>query len=126
MTIRDAAADLVATLEAGGLRTAVRDGDITPPVVYIQIGTVSDAGAVLSGGTVVMFYVYYIPIRGIDNLAGDADALDALYTALTPLAWAELAGTRTSVTIKNETWPCYRLDVALMAAPAPEPAPAER
>jgi hypothetical protein len=122
VSIREAADDLVAALEAAGLRAAVRDGDITPPVVYLQIGTVSDAGAVLSGGTVVVFYVYYLPIRGIDNLAGDADALDAIYGALEPLAWAELAATRTSVTIKNETWPCYRLDVALMSAPAPEPA----
>ena len=93
MSVAAAVAELVAALEGTGLRVAVRDGDITPPVVYVRIGTVSDAGAPLAGGTLCGFYVYYIPIRGVDNLAGDAEALDALYAALSPLAWADLNAT---------------------------------
>lgn len=112
MSVAAAVVELVAALESTGLRVAVRDGDLTPPVVYVRIGTVSDAGAPLAGGTMTVFYAYYIPIRGVDNLAGDADALDALFAALSPLAWADVAATASSVTVKNDTWPCYRLDVS--------------
>ena len=115
MSITAAVDELVAALESSGVRVAVRDGDITPPVAYVRIGSVSDAGVPLTGGTLTVFYVYYIPVRGVDNLAGDAAALDAIYAALSPLTWAELAATASSVTVKNDTWPCYRLDVSLCA-----------
>ena len=118
MSITAALADVVAALEASGLRVAVRDGDITPPCVYIRIGTVSDQGAVLAGGTLTQFYVYFIPIRGVDNIGGDAEALDTLYAALSPIAWANLTATASSVTVKNDTWPCYRLDLSVAAAAA--------
>lgn len=118
MTISATVTDLVAALEDAGLRVAVRDGDITPPVVYVRIGTVSDLGGPLAGALTTVFYVYYIPIRGVDNLAGDAAALDQIYAALSPITWAELTATASSVTVKNETWPAYRLDVALAAVPA--------
>jgi hypothetical protein len=113
VSVAAAVDELVDALEAAGLRVAVRDGDITPPCVYVRIGTVTEAGAPLSGGQVTLFYVYLIPIRGVDNLAGDADALDSVYAALSPLAWAEIVTTATSVTVRNDTWPCYRLDVSL-------------
>lgn len=118
MSVTAALADVVAALEASGLRVAVRDGDITPPVVYIRIGTVSDQGAPLAGGTLTQFYLYLIPIRGVDNIAGDAEALDTLYAALSPLAWADLTATASSVTVKNDTWPCYRLDLSIAATAA--------
>lgn len=118
MTVAAALTELTAALEAAGIRVAVRDGDITPPVAYVRIGTVSDAGGVLTGNTLTMFYLHYIPIRGVDNLAGDADALDALYDALSPIAWGELTATETSVTVRNDTWPCYRLDVSLAGVSA--------
>lgn len=116
--ISDAVAAVVEALEAAGQRVAVRAGDITPPVFYIRIGTVTDAGVTLEGGTVTMFWIHYIPVRGFDNLPGDAAALDAAYDALGPLAMAEIATSATSVTVSNDTWPCYRLDVPVLAVPA--------
>lgn len=113
MSVTAAAAQLVAALEATGLRVAIRDGDITPPVCYIHLGTGSDAGAPLAGTGLSLSYVYYIPIRGIDNLFGDAEAIDTIVAALAPIAWAEITWTWTSTTVKNETWPCYRFDVSL-------------
>jgi hypothetical protein len=113
VSVTAALAELVTALGAAGLRVAVRDGDITPPVVYIRIGTASDAGGPLTGSPMTVFYVHYIPIRGVENLAGDADALDTIFAALTPLTWTELTATNTSVTVKNDSWPCYRLDAAL-------------
>jgi hypothetical protein len=118
MSIAAALAEVVAAVEAAGVRVAIRDGDITPPAVYIRIGSVSDQGVPLAGGTMTGFYLYFIPIRGVDNLAGDADTLDALYAALAPLAWADLTATASSVTVKNDTWPCYRLDLSVADAAA--------
>ena len=118
MSVTAALADVTAALEASGLRVAIRDGDITPPVVYVRIGTVSDQGAPLAGGTLTQFYLYFIPIRGVDNLAGDAETLDTLYSALSPLAWADLTTTASSVTVKTDTWPCYRLDLSVAALAA--------
>jgi hypothetical protein len=118
VSVAAALAELVDALDAADIRVALRDGDITPPVCYVRIGTVTDSGTVLAGGTLTGFYLYYIPIRGVDNLAGDADALDALYDALTPLAWTELTTVASSVTVKNDTWPCYRLDVSCAGVPA--------
>ena len=112
MSISAAVLAVVDALETAGLRVAVRDGDLTPPCVYIKIGTTTDAGVPLTGGVLTTFYVYYVPVRGVDNLAGDAAALDQIYEALTPLTWTALAATASSVTVKNDTWPCYRLDVA--------------
>ena len=111
----EALAEIVAALEAAGCRTAVRSGDITPPVFFVELGQSSDLGAPLSGGGVATFWVYYIPVRGLGNTSGDCDAIDALYAALSPLAAAELVTTKTSVTISNDTWPCYRADLAVMA-----------
>ena len=117
MSFAAAARELVAALEAAGLRVAVRDGDLTPPVVYIpHLGNTTDAGGPLNSSRLVTFYVYYIPIRGPANLYGDADALDAVYDALTPITWADLTGAWSSVTVGSDTWPCYRLDVALAGA----------
>jgi hypothetical protein len=118
VSVAAALSDLLAALEGSGLRVAVRDGDITPPVVYVRIGTVSDAGAVLAGGTMTGFYLYYIPIRGVDNLTADAESLDVIYRAVTPIAWSEVAATATSLSVKNDSWPCYRLDVSCMAVTA--------
>jgi hypothetical protein len=115
VSVTGALATLTAALEAAGVRVAIRDGDITPPVAYVRIGAVSDLGAPLDGDTVTTFWVHYIPVRGVDNLAGDADALDRIYAALSPLTTAELATAASSVTAKGEPWPCYRLDVPLWA-----------
>lgn len=121
MSVTGALEVLTAALEAAGLRVAVRDGDITPPVVYVRIGAVSDMGAPLAGDTVTTFWVHYIPVRGVDNLTGDADALDRIYAALSPLTSAELAATASSVTAKGEPWPCYRIDAPLWADAARTP-----
>ena len=110
-TVNDAAA----ALEAQGLRVATRSNDITPPVCYLHIGLVTSAGEVFSGGVTLTLYVYYIPIRGLDNLPADAAALDAIYTALEPMAVADLITTRTSVTLGGDTWPCYRADLPALA-----------
>ena len=110
--------ELVDALEAAGLRVAVRDGDITPPVVYIEIGTTDTAGVPFVGGTVVVFYVHYIPVRGVDNLEGLTSAIDAINAALIPIAWANITGTRTNVTVKNDSWPCHRFDVSLAGVTA--------
>jgi hypothetical protein len=112
----------VAALEAEGLRVAVRSGDITPPVCYLQVGLISSAGQPFSGGVTLTLYVYYIPVRGVDNLPSDSDALDRIYAALESLAIADLVTTRTTITVANETWPCYRADLpalAIQSATAP-------
>ena len=119
VTVHAAVDEVTAALRAAGLRVAERDGDITPPVVYIQINTTGDAGVPLVGGTMSGLYVYFIPIRGIDNLYGEADGLDAIRGALVPLAWADLQSARSSLTIKNDTWQCHRFDMTLCAVDQP-------
>jgi hypothetical protein len=113
--IGEARTELVAALEAAGLRVAEKAGDITPPVCYLRIGQGTDAGGPLAGGVVVTFFVHYIPIRGIDNPVGDAEALDAILGAVRPLAVAPLVFTWTSVSVLNESWPCYRFDLPALA-----------
>ena len=93
MSFVAAYADVVTALEAAGLRVAQRDGDITPPIVYVGRGTLTDAGAPLAGGRILGAYLYYIPVRGVDNMTGDLEALDTIYDALTPIAWAPLNAT---------------------------------
>ena len=112
MSFVAAHADIVAALEAAGLRVAVRDGDITPAIVYIGRGTLTDAGAPLAGGRVLGAYLYYIPVRGVDNMVGDLEALDAIYDALSPIAWAPLNATWSSVTVQNVSWPAWRIDMS--------------
>ena len=92
-------------------------------MVYLQIGTGTDDGVTLTGTLLHTLYLYWIPIRGIDNLAGDAAAIDAIDGAVSPLTWTPLTSTASSVTVKNDTWPCYRFDVALAGLAA---VPAER
>jgi hypothetical protein len=116
-SIANGVAVVVEALESAGLRTAVRAGDITPPVFYIQIGATTGAGVPLAGGVATTLWVFYIPIRGIDNLAGDSTELDAAYFALEPLTIAELTGTRSSLTVGNETYPAYRLDCTVVGNP---------
>jgi hypothetical protein len=118
MSVAVALASLVDALERAGMRTAVRDGDITPPVVYVQIATTGAAGIPMTGGTLTGFWMHYIPVRGVDNIAGEADALDAIRAALTPLAMTELTSIRSSVTVRNDSWPCHRFDATLLATPA--------
>ena len=107
----------VSALEAQGLRTAVRSGDLTPPCCYVQLGGCSDDGATLAGGVISTLWVFWLPVRGVENLPADAAALDSLYAALTPLTMATLTVTRTSLTVSNDTWPGYRADVSLLAVP---------
>jgi hypothetical protein len=118
MSFLEAYADVVAALEGAGLRVAQRDGDITPPVVYIGRGTLTDAGAPLAGGRILGCYLYLIPIRGVDNMAGDLEALDVIYTALSPIAWGPLQSTWSSVTVKSDTWPCWRIDMTAASVTA--------
>lgn len=119
MSVAVTVAEVVDALTAAGMRVAVRDGDITPPVTYITIGQVSDAAITLKGGTSTLLYVYVIPIRGIDNLAGDADLLDQVFAALGPIAAAALTATRTSLTIRSDTWPAYRVDLTVLETTPP-------
>lgn len=119
MSVAVSAALVVDALTAAGLRVAIRDGDITPPVSYIRIGQVSNAAITLAGGTSTLLYVYVIPIRGVDTLAGDADLLDQVYAALSPLAAADLVATATSLTIRTDTWPCYRFDLTVLETTPP-------
>jgi hypothetical protein len=121
VTIADAVTAVADALEAAGCRVAVRSGDITPPVFYLRLGAVGEAGGTLAGALVPVLWAYYIPVRGVDNLPADAAALDAAYQALGPLAVAELTTTATSVTVIAETWPCYRLDVFVLSQPALTP-----
>jgi hypothetical protein len=121
VSVADTAAAVVAALEAAGLRVAVRAGEITPPVVLVEAGTGSDIAdpLPLEGATITTFWLHYIPIRGVDNLFGDAEALDTILAALSPVAWAPITWSKTSVTVRNDTWPGYRLDVALAGTTAP-------
>ena len=109
---------VVDALEEAGLRVAQRDGDITPPCVYMGRGTATDVGAPLAGGRLAVFYLYYIPVRGVDNMLGDYQALDSIYDALGPVAYAEVAATWSSVTVKNDSWPAWRIDTTALAVPA--------
>ena len=109
---------IVDVLEAAGLRVAVRDGDITPPCVYVGRGTGTSAGAPLAGGRVLGAYLYFIPVRGVDNLAGDYETLDLMFDALDPIAWTDLTATWSSVTVKNDSWPCWRVDTSALGVPA--------
>jgi hypothetical protein len=119
--IADAITAAVSALEAQGLRVAVRSGDLTPPCCYVQLGSVSDDAVPLAGGLISTLWVYWVPVRGVENLPADGAALDALYAALTPLTMSTLTVTRTSLTVSNDTWPGYRADVSLLALPVEVP-----
>jgi hypothetical protein len=110
---------VVDALTAAGLRVAQRDGDITPPVTYIRIGQGTNGAITLAGGTSTVLWVYVIPVRGVDNLAGDADLLDIVITALEPLAAADLPYVSTTLNIRSETWPCYRFDLTVLETTPP-------
>jgi hypothetical protein len=113
--IREAAAAVVEALAGEGLRVATRAADVSPPCVFVAIANTEDAGATFAGGLLVSMAVSYIPVRGVDNLDGDADGLDAVFRALRPLATRPLSAPRSSLTLSNETWPCYRAEVAALA-----------
>jgi hypothetical protein len=115
--IADSVAAAVAALRAEGLVVAVRSGDLTPPCVYVQIGTAADAEGILADGTITGLWCYWIPVRGVENLDGDAAALDSMFAALRPLGAAAITATRTSLTVSNDTWPGYRVDVSVIAVP---------
>lgn len=104
-------ADVTDALEAEGLRVARVSSDITPPVCYLKVGATTGAGAVLAGGKVVTVWVYYIPVRGVDNPTAEGAALDALHRALAPLGVADLTTSWTSLTLQSDTWPCHRADL---------------
>jgi hypothetical protein len=125
VSVSDAVHEAAARLEAAGLRVALRSGDLTPPCVYLLIGAVSDAGVPFAGGTATTLWAYYVPVRTGDDVIRDADALDALLFALSPLALTELVASKTSLTVSNDTWPAYRADVALLSQPVTVPASAE-
>jgi hypothetical protein len=113
--IAEALAMVVEALEGEGLRVATRVADVSPPVVYVHLENTEDTGALVAGGLVVTFACRYIPIRGVDNALADAEALDALFRALRPLAMTPLSAPYGSVTLNQETWPCYRADLAALA-----------
>jgi hypothetical protein len=115
VSIRASVDEVVAALEAAGVRVATRAGDITPPVVYVQIGTVGETGMPLAGGLVAGLYLYVIPIRGVDNVAADADLLDTVMGAVGPIGVTETTATRTTVTVTGDLWPCYRVDLTAMS-----------
>jgi hypothetical protein len=113
-------AALIAVLEAAGLRVATRAGDITPPVVLIEtVGTTTDQGGVLENSQAGVWYVYWIPIRGVSNLDADCDALDTIYPAIRPLTVAATTSVWSSVTVANDTWPARRFDIPLAGIAAP-------
>jgi hypothetical protein len=113
-------AALTAVLEAAGLRVATRSGDITPPVVLIEaVGTTTDEGGTLIDSHAGVWYVYFIPIRGVSNLAADCDALDAIYTAIAPITVGPTTSVWSSVTVNNDTWPARRFDIPLAGIAAP-------
>lgn len=118
--IAEAVDAAVAALRAQGLVVAVRSGDLTAPCIYVQIGGATDAEVTLAGGLVTTLWVYWIPVRGVENLAGDAAALDKVFLALAPLTYAATAATRTSLTVSNDTWPGYRVDVSILTAEIPD------
>jgi hypothetical protein len=120
VSVSAAVSAVVAALGAAGQRVAVRGQDVTPPVCLVRIGSTTDAGPPMTGGIATTLWVFYVPIRGIDNLAGDAAALDDIYQALGPMTVAELAATASSVTVANETYACYRLDVTVWGQPDQE------
>ena len=118
MSFVEAFGDIVAALEAAGLRVAVRDGDITPPCVYVGRGTATNTGAPLAGGRMLGAYLYLIPIRGVDNLAGDLETLDTIYDALLPIAWGDINAVWSSVTVANVSWPAWRIDLTAASVAA--------
>jgi hypothetical protein len=83
----------------------------------VQIGGATDTEVVLAGGLVSTFWVYWVPVRGVENLTADAAALDAMFAALSPISAAALTVTRTSLTVSNDTWPAYRADAQILAIP---------
>jgi hypothetical protein len=113
-------ATLVDVLEAAGLRVATRAGDITPPVVFIETcGTTTDEGGTLVDSYAGVWYVYWIPVRGVSNLAADCEALDTVYPAISPITVAATTSVWSSVTVNNDTWPARRFDIPLAGVAAP-------
>ena len=111
----EALADVVDAL--GGRRArAIRDGISPRRVFFVELRQRSRR--TLAGDRLTMLYVYLIPVRGVDNLADcDAERLDAVHQAVAPIAWADVTSTTSSVTVNNDTWPCYRVDVPGRSSP---------
>ena len=107
MTPAEARAAVLAALTGQGLRVAGRGADITPPCVYVKRRGTASMEVMLAGGARSIFAVHWIPIRGVDDPAGEDDAHARILAALEPLAVETVDLEETSVSVGDTSWPCW-------------------
>jgi len=108
----DALTALTDALRAHGLRVALRPGDLTPPCVLVQLWGPSDTGELIDPLTTT-FVTYAIPLRGTDDTPADCALMDTVIAALSPVTLDAVTFTRTTVTVTDTSWPCYRADAVV-------------
>jgi hypothetical protein len=113
VTAGQARAALLEALEAQGLRVAARGQDVAPPCVYVERYETASGDVALIGGVRSTFAVHWIPVRGTDDPAAEDAAMDAVLAAVVPLAVDTVQLPRSSVTIGDQSWPCFRGLVAI-------------
>ena len=107
MTPADARAALLGALEGQGLRVAARGQDLAPPCVYVERRAAASGDVALVGGARSTFAVHWIPVRGVDDPAAEDAALWSILCAVEPLAVDTVDLQRSSVTIGDQSWPCW-------------------
>lgn len=112
MKAGDALPALTDALRAAGCRVALRAADLTPPCVLVQLWGTSDAGELIDPRTAT-FVIFYVPLRATDDAAGDCAALDTITDALSALTVEALSFTRSTVTVTDTSWPCYRAEAVV-------------
>ena len=106
MTPAEARAALVAGLRAEGLKVAEIGQDVAPPCVYVKRKGSATEVVALAGGVRSIFAVHWIPVRGVEDPAGQDDAHAKILDACEPLAVEPVELDESSVTIGDQSWPC--------------------
>ena len=106
-TVAEHAAALAAALAGQGLRVAQRAADVAPPCVYVTVRGAASADVLLAGGDRGIFGVHWIPVRGTDDRPGLYDALHKILAATYPLAVETVDLEEASVTVGDQSWPCW-------------------
>jgi hypothetical protein len=109
----DALEAVEAALVDAGLRVATSEGDISPPVAYIEWWTDQPEAGTLDGSYPVTVAVHWVPIRGLRDSYADARAADAIVAALVPFATVANGSRATVLVGETTSWPCLRWEATV-------------
>lgn len=108
---------VAAPLRAAGLRVAVTQADLVPPTLWVAAEGVNAVGT-LAGPLEALFYVYWLPVRGL-GVGDTARTIDALLEATDALAGVAGEGLqwRSVQLVLDPTgpWLAYRAQLSVLA-----------